>query len=111
MSWYDDDWGSRIPVTVDNGGGSGTIDASLAIPSEWEDFWGQVQSDGDDVRVCDVDGITLLTYQLDSWNYAARTGNIQVDDWTAPDDDAVCLLYLYWNNASATDASGSFTAA
>ena len=44
-----------------------------------------------------------------SFTYSTRTGVIEVDGATAP-QTAMCVLWLYFGNASATSGAGSFTA-
>lgn len=110
MTWYDEDWPRRTAVSVNNISGAATIDAQLAIPSDWPEFWSHVQSDGDDVRVTKADGVTLLSYDLDSWDYAAKTGNIQIDGYSGipnSGQDATLQIFIYWGHATAADASSS----
>ena len=109
MSWYDKDWDYREAIAVDNTSGSATIDISATLPTDWS-MWDNVQSDGDDIRVCDADGRTLLTYQLVSWNSTTRTGSVEIDNYAAPTTDGIPLVWIYWGNAAAADAAGSFTA-
>lgn len=118
MSWMDKDWTHRAAVSVDNTASSATQeDVTIALPSEWPEFWGNVDNAGDDVRVTDANGVTLETYQLVSFNSTTRTGSIEVDDVALVDIDgsvaavASVQLWIYWGNANATAAGGSFTAA
>ena len=111
MSWFDAAWYRRAPITVDlHSAGAGTaIDITAAIPSDWPAFWDNVMSTGADVRVTDGAGAPL-TYQLDSWDYANRTGNIQVDDWTSAAPAATQQVWVYWDNPNGpSSAAGSFT--
>ena len=111
MSWYSKSWSMRWPVLVDNsGGGTSPVDLSIALPTVWPDFWDRVQSSGADVRVADADGVTLLTYQLNSWNYANQTGTVEVDNYSPPKAGEPFVVWLYFGNAAASSAAGSFTA-
>jgi len=108
MSWFSEDWPRRAAVSINNISGGATIDAQLAIPSDWPEFWDHVQSDGDDVRVTKADGVTLLSYDLDSWNYSAKTGNIQIDGYSGipnAGQDATLQVFIYWGHPDAPDAS------
>ena len=118
MSWMDKDWTHRAAVSVDNTASSATQeDVTITLPSEWPEFWGNVKSAGEDVRVTDSDGVTLETYQLVSFNSTTRTGSIEVDDVALVDIDgssaavAGVQLWIYWGNSAASAAAGSFTAA
>jgi len=111
MSWFDAAWKRRAPMIVDLHAGSGTIDITMAIPSaaEWPAFWNNVMSNGNDVRVTDGTG-TLLTYQLNSWDYSAKTGNIQVDGWESSNPAATHQIWIYWDNdADPSSAAGTFS--
>ena len=118
MSWMDKDWTHRAAVSVDNTASSATQeDVTIVLPSEWPEFWGNVDNAGDDVRVTDADGVTLETYQLVSFNSTTRTGSIEVDDVALVNIDgsvaavAGVQLWIYWGNDAASTAAGSFTAA
>ncbi len=111
MSWYNKNYTQRVPVAVDNTAGVGaTVDVTITIPPEFEQYWAVVQSSGYDIRVCGPDGITPITFQRSSWTYADRLGVIQVHNLTI---SAGCMaqLWIYWGYASATNAAGSFVAA
>ena len=109
MSWYDTAWTHREAIAVDNVSGASTIDITCALPSDWG-FWDTVKSDGTDIRICDADGVTLLTYQVNSWNYSAKPATVQVDAYAAPNDACVAMVWIYWGNAAASSAAGSFSA-
>ena len=110
MSWFSADSQWRVPVTVDNNGGTTPIDVSIAIPGDFGAFWGNVDASGHSIKVCDSDGYTELTWQRQTWNHTARQAVIEVDGWVPDSTDGTCVLYLYWGEDSPTDSSGSFTA-
>lgn len=111
MAYYNKSWSHRWPVLIDNStGGTSAIDLSIVVPSVFPDFWDNVDSAGDDIRVADADGVTLLTYQLTGFNYANKTVTVEVDNWTPPLANSMCQVWLYWGNAAAASAAGSFTA-
>jgi hypothetical protein len=111
MSWFNENWKRRQPFAVDNTGGAGTIDVELVIPPEWDDFWENVQVDGDDVRVCLADGSVVASYKLAAWTHATRSGTIHVDNVVPGDADCIPLLWLYWDNAAAPSGAATFTVA
>jgi hypothetical protein len=109
MSWYDTSWRFRAPVAINNLSGASPIDISFVIPTD-HPFWDDVLSSGNDIRVTDADGRNVLAYQLATWTHASKAGVIEVDGYTPPDADSMCLIWIYWGNAGAAAASGSFTA-
>ena len=111
MSWFDSDWKRRAAITVNNHSGANTIDIEVAVPSTYAQFWDEIQADGDDVRVCLADGVTLASYKIDSFNYSNKVVNVHVNDVTVNSADAAVVLWLYWNNASAAAAVSTFTIA
>jgi len=111
MSWYSAEYSYRAAVWINLVGTTKptTIDVSFVVPSDWDLFWNTIQSDGDDVRVTDSDGLTPLDYKWASFNYTTRSGTIEVDD--APHVDLTGgIIWLYFGNSSATSGSTSFTA-
>ena len=104
-------WSYRIPVSVDNtGGAAGNIDIQFTVPADLELFWDNILMSGNDIRVCDADGSTLLTFQKSSFTYGTRTCVLQVDNYSAPAGE-MCQIWLYWGCSTATSAFGSFVAA
>lgn len=104
-------WQYRVAISVDTSNGAGgTSDITMTVPKTLDHFWANVQSDGDDVRICYPDGTTKATYQLQTWTYASRIAVIEVDDSPVPADASVMLMWLYYGNSTATDGAGSFTA-
>lgn len=114
MSWLSSSWRFRAPVSVDlSAWSSGPSDVSISLPSTWDLFWENVNTDGSDVRLCDSDGTTLLTYQIASsptWSKSGRTGTLEVDDLAAPTAACQRVIWLYWGYSGASSAAGSFTA-
>ncbi len=112
MSSFDEAWARRRPIAIDNTTGSSTIDAEFTIPEDWDDFWDHVQSDGDDIRLVDADGVTVLDYQIaaaPTFDVSARDGKLEINDYAAPTSDGTVLVWLVWDNDSATSAAGSFS--
>jgi len=115
MAYYDENYRYRVAVAVDftTLSGTGTNDVSFTVPRFWDQFWGTIQADGDDVRVCDSDGATLLDYQWSTFTYASRAGVIEVDNvpyTSLPAAGGTKVIWLYFGYDAATDGSSSFTA-
>lgn len=111
VSWYDSNYKYRLAITVDNtAGGAGAADVTISIPYTLELFWSTVLSSGEDVRVTLGDGVTLATFDLDSFSKANKVGTIEIDNVTLV---AACshVLYLYWGYASATTGVSAFVPA
>mgnify|MGYP001607787233 CR=1 FL=1 len=103
-------WAYREAITIDCTGGGGTIDASIVVPKDWDLFWLNVKAAGADIRVTDADGFTLLTYDLNWFNSTTRVLTIEIDNYAAP-AAAMIVVWLYWGNSSAADASTVFAPA
>lgn len=113
MSWYQlgaNPWQFRRIISVDNTAGTpgAAIDVTHVLQPDDDEFWNNVQSSGQDVRVCDTDGRTLLTYDLDSFSTSTRSGTIEVDNWNPP-GVKMSALYVYFGNGSASTAVSSFS--
>lgn len=91
--------------------GTSAIDLTIAIPADLPEFWSVVASDKSNIRVCDADGVTDLTWQASAWSYSAAggTGTIEIDNWTPPAEDCIAVIWLY-TGGTATTNEGSFTA-
>ncbi len=110
MSWFNSNWTRRAPITVNGSAvAAGSKDVTIVLPSDWDEFWDNVQSSGDDVRVCDADGRTALTYDLAGFNSATKTGTVEVDNWTMSQSNEMHVLWIYWDYPSATDSKTPFT--
>jgi hypothetical protein len=109
-SWYDSDWPYRCAITVDNtAGAAGAIDITFSLDAT-HPFWTQAANDGDDIRITDSDGVTLLTFDTASLNVANKTGTFEVDAFDAAASEPL-VIWLYWGNLSAVDARSSFVPA
>jgi len=110
--WYDTAWKERAPVSVDilgGAGSAGTYDIELTVPADWSQFWSNIRADAFDVILTDADG-ALLTFKRSAFTYATKSLTLQVDNFNTLNNDATNLIYIYWNNASASDLSSSFSA-
>ena len=108
-SWYNPAWAFRVPITIDNTNSAALTDyqVKVSLPSTFD--FAHTQSNGNDIRFTGSDGVTLLSYWIESYNPAAQTGTIWVDVPTLT-ADTVTTVYMYYDNPNAAAASsGSAT--
>lgn len=109
MGWYREAgsyaWRRRASISVDNtAGGAGAIDIQLALPVAWDEFWTEIDTNGNEIRVADADGTTLLAYSIASFNKTNRTCTLSVDAYTAP-AAGMLQIFIYWNASGAASAT------
>ena len=109
MSWYDSDYKHRAAISIDNHGGTNTIEVTATIPTDWPQFWDVVLSSGNDVVVTLKDGVTVSTFKLSAWDYAANTGTIQIDNFAASTTAGALSCWVYWGKTGASSLQSSFT--
>lgn len=108
--WYNGSWGRRIALTVDSGlVGTDVTDFPVYVdladlPSG---FFQNVQSDGDDIRITESDGVTELPYDLVSLSTGGETGELHFKANLSSTTNAT--FYLYYGNASASGYGASAT--
>lgn len=105
MGWYREagaySWRRRASVSVDNiAGGAGAIDITFSLPAAWDEFWTEIDTSGNELRVVDADGVTKLVYSVATWDKTARTGVVSVDGYTAP-AAGMLQIFVYWNASGA----------
>jgi hypothetical protein len=104
--WHADGYSYRAAITVPTA--SLTADSLIWDPAAWFDpFWDNVLPTGYDVRFYDALG-TLLQHERATWTYASRSASFEVAyaDVSAAATNSE-LIWAYWGNASATDASAA----
>ncbi len=109
-SWYNSNYKFRVPITLLCQGG-GTEDYEIDISPAHEHFWTTIQSTGYDIRVTAFDGITLLTYDRDNFNYANRTLQIEIDNYSCGASSIPQFAWLYYGYDAATDGITAFVPA
>ena len=109
-TWHEDLYGFRAAVTVDGSGLGANDDFRLHLPPQLDVLWGNLedQVNGFDLLLVDPVAGVVLTYQILSFNYAARTATLEAQG-SAP-AGAVRQVILYWGRASAPDRTTAFTA-
>lgn len=108
--WYRT--GSTIPqyrraVSVDSSASAAAADAAFTLPPVLSEFWDAIDASGNELRVTDADGFTLLTYQLSGFSKTNRTGTVQLDNISAG-VASVQQVWLYYGMSGAASAAGSF---
>lgn len=91
-------WQNRMDVAVDGSSrAAGSVDVKFSIGPAQACFWGNVQDDLYDVIITDADGLTLLGWQFTSLDLAAKTVQIEVDNYDQIAANVTGRLYIYWN--------------
>ena len=109
MSWFNSDYKYRAAISIDNHGGTNSIEVTVTIPTDWPQFWDVVLSSGNDAVVTLKDGVTVSTFKLSAWDYAANTGTIQIDTFAASTTAAALTCWLYWGKAGASSLQTAFS--
>ena len=111
MGWLSTNFLRRAAITIDNSAGAGgNVDVEITIPEEWDAFWDEIDSSGDELRITGPDGTTVLNYDLSGFVKATRTGTIQIDGIAVNATAGVHLAWIYWDTVStAGDGSTAVT--
>lgn len=120
-------WGYRVPVFINASSLAGvagtdtTNDAQFTIPSTWDVFWTTIDSNGYEMRLCDSDGITPISYKRTDAAYSGsfsktnRDGGIQLDNVTfrygADGNGRGKLVWFYFGLTGQADTASVFVAA
>ena len=103
--WYDTDWSSRYPITIQ----ASEIDDNLTdfpvtvdlgdLPSA---FWGEVRSDGGDIRVTTGDATTEVAREVSEFDAGSEAGELH---FLAPTLSSTTntTFYIYFGNAAQGD--------
>lgn len=85
----------------------------VEIPKGLDDFWNNIDADGDAIRVCSADGVTPVSYGWRSFDRATRTGVLALESVaTGSVADRLLLFWLYYRpgpSVSVTDGSSAIT--
>ena len=110
MSWPDGDYSRRIPVVIDGSATSaGNVDATIGLTRDDALFWSTIQATGNDVRVYAADGITTITYDLESFNYSSQTVTVELDNLVHHTTNTMTAVWLLIGNSTATNTEASVT--
>jgi hypothetical protein len=116
MSWYNETWTKRLPITFyqPSAAAASTVDLTGTFPTDYDFFWDAVETNGGDIRITDSDGLTLISLaagNANGWDLGAsafststRTFAPRIDGWTgAPAvNNAICQLFLYFDAGTQT---------
>jgi hypothetical protein len=99
-SWYDTDWSDRQRLRVINNDDAAYTNAAVKLTVPYD---ADMQSDFEDLRFTDSDGVTLINH----WVERVTTADnaivwIQIPNLAA---DAVSEVYMYYGNVVAADSS------
>jgi hypothetical protein len=114
MAWFSPTFTRRAWITVDLPGTS-PVDVDVAIPKDWDRFWGTIDSAGNELRPVWYDGATVLTYDVDdgsggAFSVANRNGRIRIDGMVVPTTAAMLAIPLYYGTTSNVgDGSSAVT--
>jgi len=108
MSWYSPTKGTltytkRAAISVDTTGGGGSVDVTIAVPSDWDDFWTSILANGYDIVVTQADGDTLCTFDRDGYDYANRVLTLEVDNVTLTAGKVTVLWVYYGYSGTVTE--------
>jgi len=101
-----DAWAFRKTITIDHTNVSATLtDFPLAVKINQDANLGaNAQSDGDDIRFTSDDGVTILSYERESWR--VRSGSGSGDFWVkvpSISHTTDTTIYVYYGKADAAN--------
>jgi hypothetical protein len=110
VSWYDDNFKRRAAISVPNSAGAASGDIDITIPPDWDEFWDIIDSAGEELRITQADGRTLVSYDVDkpgggAFSVGARTGRLRIDGGTLKNTaNACCLFWVYFDTDTTAGA-------
>ena len=101
--WYNTSWQYRVPISVDNTTGGALTNYQVLVTLSNSFDWANTNNDGSDIRLTSSDGVTEISYWIESWNdeTSARIW-VEVPSVAA---GTTTTVYLYYGNAAAATAS------
>jgi len=99
QSWFDNTWPYRRAVAISNPSGSDQSDYQVSIQLDNLNFdFGNILSDGNDIRVTANDGSTLIPFWIEEWDQAGSQASL----WARIPDLNVegTIVYIYYGNPS-----------
>ncbi len=100
QNWYDPDWQYRNAVVVTNTAGSVLTDYQVRITLDDSFDFTKAESDGNDVRFSDTDGVTLIPFWLESWDNVLLQASVWVKVPVIPVGGTT--LFIYYGNPDAS---------
>ncbi len=100
-NWFDSSWTRRKTVALDNTANASTLsEYQVQVTVSYDS---DMQADFDDVRFTDSDGVTPLSYYLES-----KTDSVSATFWVnvpTITSSATTTIYLYYGNSGASSIS------
>jgi hypothetical protein len=101
--WYDEDWNRRVKITVESDvveEGLTDFPVYLNLVDLPDEFFQNVKSDGGDIRITEVDGVTEVPFELVSIDTSLYTGELHFKADLASTTDTE--FFIYYGNSSAS---------
>ena len=108
-SWYNTSWQYRKKLIFDNSTQSENLTnfpVLVKLTSSRFDFT-LAQSAGQDIRFADSDGITLLPYEIESYDSSSSTANIWVKVPQVDASSSTDYIYMYYGNSGVADGQSA----
>lgn len=102
-SWLDPGWAFRDPVEISNTEGVTLSQFQVELNLDDSFDFGLANPDGSDIRFTSNDGLTLIPYWIESWDFASETATLWVRVPAIPPSGAT--IFMYYGNESAPDGS------
>ncbi len=99
QGWYDPDWQYRNSVMVTNPGGTALNDFQVIVTLDDSFDFSKAKNDGSDVRFTDSDGITLIPFWIELWDYIGTNATIWIRVANIP--VAGTMVFMYYGNPNA----------
>lgn len=103
VAWFDCDWQYQSIMTITESNGTAITNDKILITLDASDFNSEYtwSASGKDLRVVELDDMTVRPFVIQSWDAVAQIAEIYVDIISLP-AGASEQLYLYYGNASAS---------
>ncbi len=94
-------WDHRKSITIDSGSVVGNVNSfPVLITLDDADLASKAQADGDDIVFTDSDGLTILDYEIESYDSGALIAWVETDVSSSTDK----VIYMYYGNAGAASS-------
>ena len=107
-AWYNASWSNRRKITFDNSAQAANLTdfpVLVKLNSSRIDY-AKTQNSGQDIRITDSDGTTLLSYEIETWNESGDSFVwVKVPQINA--SSSTDYIYVYYGNAGASDAQAA----
>lgn len=99
QGWLHADWSFRSPITIPNPAGTDLPEyqCRITLNSSGFNFSGAL-SDGGDIRVTGSDGVNLIPFFLEEWDYSGQSAVIWIKVPVLPVSGTT--VYIYYGNPS-----------